>query len=121
MKNYDYVVITADLEIYKIIVAILFYQPALLSYIVALIGRMHMLMDFISALGTLLKASGLYEILKGTFGSIDQMMEGKKCPHNVRALRMLGSSQTYYQERPDISTMEELETALQTRLAEQDE
>ena len=49
-SNQDYVVMTTDFQIYKIIVNILFYQPDLLTYIVALLGRMHMLMDFIAAL-----------------------------------------------------------------------
>ena len=33
--------------------------------------------------------SGLKEILSTTFGSIDKMLQGKKYPHNVRALRLL--------------------------------
>ena len=111
----DYVVITADLQIYKVIVAIQFFQPALMTNIVALIGRMHMLMDFIGALGTLLKASGLYAILKGTFGSVEKMMEGKKYPQNVRALRMLAEEilRPILIKRLDISNMEELETVLE--------
>ena len=69
---------TADLQIYKIIVSILFYQPDLLTYIVALLGQMHMLMDFIAALGTLAKSCGLYEIRRSTFGSVEKVFEGKK-------------------------------------------
>lgn len=112
--NQDYVVITADLQIYRIIVNILFYQPALLTYVVALIGRMHMIMDFIAALGILLKASGLYAILKATFGSVDKMLDGKKYPHNVRALRMLAEEvlRPILLKKPDITNMEELETIL---------
>ena len=33
--------------------------------------------------------SGLKEILSTTFGSIDRMLQGKKYPQNVRALRFL--------------------------------
>ena len=71
---------TANLQIYEIIVSILFYHPDLLTYIIALLGRMHMHMDFISALGTIAKACGLYEILESTFGSLEKVLEGKKYP-----------------------------------------
>ena len=87
--NQDYVVITADLQIYKIIVDIIFYQPKLLTSIVSILGHMHFLMDFVEAVGTLCAGSGLTDILKSTFGSVEKMLEGKKYPQNVRALRML--------------------------------
>ena len=48
-----------------------------------------MLMDFIAALGTLAKTSGLYEIFMGTFDSVEKMLEGKKYPQNVRAISFL--------------------------------
>ena len=113
-SNQNYVVMTADLQIYKIIVSILFHQPDLLTYIVALLGRMHMLMDFIAALGTLAKACGLYEILRSTFGSVEKMLEGKKYPQNVRAIRLLAEEllRPILLKHPDITTMEELEAVL---------
>lgn len=113
-SNQDYVVMTADFQIYRIIVNIIFYQPELLTYIVALLGRMHMLMDFIAALGTLAKGCGLYEILRSTFGSVEKLLEGKKYPQNVRAIRLLAEEliRPILLEHPDITTMEELEAIL---------
>ena len=50
--NQDFVVITADLQIYKIIVDILFYEQNLLTSVVPVLGHMHFLMDFIGAIGS---------------------------------------------------------------------
>ncbi len=50
---------------------------------------MHMLMNFIHAIAIIMAGSGMKEILAGTFGSIDKMLSGKKCPQNFHALRIL--------------------------------
>ena len=54
-----------------------------------MIGFMHFLMDSVSCIGTVMAFSGLENILCGTFGSVDKMLEGKKYPQNIRALRLL--------------------------------
>ena len=86
--NQDILVLTCDQQIYKIVVDITFNQPELLTNTVAILGGMHFLMDFVGSVGTLMADSGLKEILS-TFGSVEKMLQGKKFPQNVRALRLL--------------------------------
>ena len=85
--NQEYLVMTADQQIYKVIVDIFFANPDLITKMI--LGFMHVLMDFVSCIGTLMAVSGLKNILCGTFGSVDKMLEGKKYPQNIRALRLL--------------------------------
>lgn len=87
--NQDVLVITADAAIFKIIVDISFHQPNLMGDMVALLGGMHFLMDFVACIGTLTTDCGLKEVLCTTFGSVDKMLSGKKYPQNTRALRLL--------------------------------
>ncbi|KAG0716279.1 hypothetical protein GWK47_010093 [Chionoecetes opilio] len=61
-SNQDILVITADAAIYKIIVDISFQQPDLLDNMVALLGGMHLLMDFVACIGTLTADCGLKEV-----------------------------------------------------------
>ena len=88
-SNQDVKVLTCDQQIYKIVVDITFHQPELLTGVVAILGGMHFLMDFVGSIGTLMADSGLKDILSTTFGSVDKMLQGKKYPQNVRALRLL--------------------------------
>jgi hypothetical protein len=53
------------------------------------LGGMHMLMSFVGAVGTLMRGSGLEEILKSTFAGVPKLLTGKKFPQNVRALRIV--------------------------------
>ena len=115
-SNQDILVITADAAIYKIIVDISFYQPDLLGNMVALLGGMHLLMDFVACIGTLTADCGLKEILSTTFGSVDKMLSGKKFPQNVRALRLLVEEiLRSILEIGTITSMEDLEEELKKR------
>ena len=46
-------------------------------------------MSFVGAVGTLMRGSGLEEILKSSFGGVPKLLSGKKFPQNVRALRIV--------------------------------
>ena len=81
--------IIADAAIYKIFVGISFHQPDMLRNMVALLGGMHLLVDFMACIGTLIADCGLKEVLSTTFGSVDKMLFGKKFLQNVRGLRLL--------------------------------
>ena len=48
-----------------------------------------MLMNFIHATAIIKTGSGMKEVIAGTFGSIDKMLNGMKYPQHFRALRML--------------------------------
>ena len=50
---------------------------------------MHLLMSFIGCIETLMANSGLKEILNKTFSSVKKILNGKKFPMNLRALRMV--------------------------------
>ena len=106
-SNQDILVLTCDQAIYKIVVDIAFHQPVLLTTIVPILGGMHFIMDFVSSIGTLMEDSGLKEILSTTFGSIEKILQGKKYPQNVRALRLLTEEllrPVLEKENPDITS-----------------
>ena len=88
-SNQVILVLICDQAIYKIVVDIASHQPVLLTTIVPILGGMNFIMDFVSSIGTLMEDSDLKEILSATFGSIEKMLQGKKYPQNVRALRLL--------------------------------
>ena len=107
-------VITADAAIYKVIIDISFHQPDLLSNMVVLLGGMHLLMDFVSCIGTLTAECGLKEVLSTTFGSVDKMLSGKRFPQNIRSLRLLVEELLRsILEIESISSMKELEEKLE--------
>lgn len=63
------------------------YQDKFLNLIPRL-GGMHFLMSFVGCVGVLMTNSGLDDILKFAFGGVHHMLQGKKFPQNVRALRL---------------------------------
>ena len=75
--NQDYFVMTADMQIYKIIVSIIFATLDLRTKVIPILGFTHFLMNFVSCVGTLMSGSGLKSILYGTFVSVEKMLEGK--------------------------------------------
>ena len=50
---------------------------------------MHMLMSFIGAVGNLMTETGLSDIMSSAFAGVHKMLQGKKFPMCMRALRML--------------------------------
>ena len=46
-------------------------------------------MSYIGGVGTLMRNSGLEDLLKSAFGGVDKMLSGKNFPQNFRALRMV--------------------------------
>ena len=90
------------------------YLPLL--NMVAVLGGMHLLMDFVACIGTLTTDCGLKEVLSTTFGSVEKMLSGKKYPQNVRALRLLVEELLRpVLERETITSMEDLEKELEQR------
>ena len=53
------------------------------------LGGLHTVVNFSSSVDKLIVDSGLRDILKHAFGSIDKMLSGKKFPQNVRVFSML--------------------------------
>ena len=85
----EYCVFTCDLQLYRVSVNILWAYPEQFGNVILRLGGMHTLMSFVGSIGTLMANSGLSEILESTFGGVNKMLNGKKYPQNVRALRIL--------------------------------
>jgi len=85
----DVLIFTADQQLYKVTIDILFHEPLYFKSVIPVLRGMHMLMNFIHATAIIIAGSGMKEVLAGTFGSVDKMLNGKKYPQNFRALRML--------------------------------
>jgi hypothetical protein len=84
-----YTVFTADQQLYRVMVNVVWVYPEIFSNFVPRLGGMHMLMSFVGCIGVLMANSGLEEIMKAAFGGVARMLTGKKYPQNVRALRMI--------------------------------
>ena len=68
----DVLIFTADQQLYKVTIGILFYEPLYFKFVIPALGGMHMLMNFIHAVAIIKTGSGVKEVLAGTFGSIAQ-------------------------------------------------
>ena len=82
-------VFTNDQQLYKVAVNVMWVYPETFSLLVPRFGGMHMLMSFVGCVGVLMADSGLEEVLKSSFGSVANMLAGKRFPQNVRALRLV--------------------------------
>lgn len=80
---------TANQQLYKVALHIQWNDPLTFSNVYLRIGGMHILMNCVGCIGTLMDNSGLLELLTGPFGGVKKMLTGKKFPDNVRALRIL--------------------------------
>ena len=67
----DVLIFTADQQLYKIVIDIMFYQPTYFESAIPVLGGMYMLMNFIHATAVIMAGSGMNEILAGTFGSVE--------------------------------------------------
>ena len=86
-----FTVLTFDQQLYRYAVEIQWACPDLFppsSFLIRL-GGMHMLMSFIGAIGNLMTETGLADIMSSAFSGVHKMLQGKKFPMCMRALRML--------------------------------
>ena len=83
-------------------------------------GGMHLLMNYVGAIGTLMANSGLQEILGAAFSGVPKMLAGKKFPQNVRALRLLVEEllRLVFETNPEIKCMEDLRQILDKKCDE---
>ena len=82
-------VYTNDQQLYRVAVNIAWVYPDLFHNFIPRLGGMHILMNFVGAIGHLMENSGLEEVLKSAFAGIPRMLSGKKFPQNTRALRLV--------------------------------
>ena len=82
-------VFTADQQLYRMAVNVVWVYPELSDYFVLRLGGMHALLSFVGSVGVLMGNSGLEEVLKAAFGGVTRILAGKNFPQNTRALRMV--------------------------------
>ena len=111
----DIVVFTCDQQLYRVAVNISWAQPDRFHNMVLRLGGLHFPMSYIGCVGALMAESGLV-----AFGGVDHMMTSKKCPQNVRALRLLVESvieKTVQETNDDDALMSCLEESSPNRKA----
>ncbi|KAK3735621.1 hypothetical protein QZH41_007397 [Actinostola sp. cb2023] len=85
----QYTVVTFDLAVAKKAYALVWQNPEIFSDVIVQMGSFHLLCSYMSALGKLMRCSGLEEVLVESgvcaSGSIQQVMAGK---HYNRAIRV---------------------------------
>ena len=79
-------VFTADQQLYRAALDILWTYEIQFTYFLNRIGGMHWVMSFVGCIGVLMENSGLLSWLKSAFGGAEKIITGKKFPMNVRAL-----------------------------------
>ena len=85
----EYVVFTADQQLYRVVVHVMWENQVLFGNLYLRLGGMHLLMSYVGCIGSLMAGSGILEVLSEAFGGVLKMITGKRYPDNVRALRML--------------------------------
>ena len=82
-------VFTADQQLYREAVNVVWVCPELSDDFVLRLGGMHTTMSFVGSVGAPMGNSGLEEVLKAAFGGVTRMLTGKNFPQNTRVLRMV--------------------------------
>lgn len=105
-----FVVFTADQQLYKVAVHIMWENQSMFSNFYLRLGGMHLLMSYVGCVGSLMAGSGIVEVLGAAFAGVRKMLIGKKFPDNIRALRMLVEEllRPLFEKNPDMSCMDEL-------------
>ena len=85
----SYIHLSADMQLYKVILQIKWSQPTKWSNLIVRPGGMHTLMSFCGCIGVLMNGSGLEELLSVAFKGVSYMLNGKAWPKAVRGLRMV--------------------------------
>ena len=84
-----FTVLTADQQLYCVIVHVKWAYPKLFEILIPRLGGMHMLMSFVGCVGTLMADTGLKEVMESAFGGMTKLLSGKNFPQNIWALRLL--------------------------------
>ena len=85
----EFTIFTCDQQLYRVSLQVIWAYPEQFSHVVLRLGGMHMLMSFIGAVGSLMEESGLVEVMNTGFSGVAKMLNGKKFPQHVRALRII--------------------------------
>ena len=85
----EFNIFTCDQQLYRLSLQVIWAYPEQFSNVVLRLGGMHMLMSFVGAVGSLMEESGQVEVMNAGFSGVAKMLNGKKFPQNVRALRII--------------------------------
>ena len=85
----EFAVLTCHPQLYRIMLDIIWNEPERWRNFYPRLGGMHMLMNFTGSIGKLMEGSGLDKLMAKAFGGIDIMLQGKKYPMNLCALRFV--------------------------------
>jgi hypothetical protein len=81
---------TTDLQLYRVVLNVQWVYPDLFGGdFIKKLGGMHFLMSFVEVIGSLMRNSGLEDIMKAAFSGVAKMLTSKKYPQNTRALRLI--------------------------------
>ena len=83
ISNYIRSILTA------IAVQVQWNGPEKFNEIIVRLGGTRMFMSFLGSIGTLMKGTGLEQIMVDVFGGVKKMLDGKKYPDNFRTLRIV--------------------------------
>lgn len=84
-----YLYMVCDLQLFKIAIQIQWADPLRWRHLVLRPGGMHTLMSFLGSIGTLMKGSGLEDLLHAAYKGVPNMLNGKAWPKALRGFRMV--------------------------------
>ena len=111
----EYTLLTADQQLFKVMLHIMWDDPESFSDFIPRLGGMHFLTNLIGCIGGLAADSGCAEVLSAAFAGVPKLLSGKKYPQNFRALVMLTEEllrPILTEESTDITSMEALQKQL---------
>ena len=74
----EYVVFTADQQLYRVAVHVMWENQVLFGNIYLRLGGMHLLMSYVGCIGSLMAGSGIVEVLTEAFEGVLKMLTGKR-------------------------------------------
>ena len=81
--------LTCDQQLFRVMLDIIWANPSRWVGFIPRLGDMHWLMSFAGSVGKLMQNSGLEKLMVSSFAGVDKMLQGKKFPMNIRALRFV--------------------------------
>lgn len=116
LTGQDFTIFTNDLQLYQVSVNVIWVDQEKFSKLIPRLGKMHMIMSSVGAVGTLMAGSGLEDLLKLAFAGVPKLLSSKKFPQNIKAMRIL----TEELLRPmlfsqDLQSMKELSECMESK------
>ncbi len=85
-------IFTIDQVMYHVVTTTTWVYPNRLKNFIPRLGDMHLLMNFVVAVGTLMAEYGLELIMFAGFGGVKKMCIGKSYPQNLGALHIVAEN-----------------------------